>query len=72
MGAVIVGKKGKTMLNIIPQKFSFSRPTIKNVKWETISNGIDVVINIDAFQADKLKIKEELSFIFAEVLEYFE
>lgn len=49
MGAVIVGKKGKTMLNIIPQKFSFSRPTIKNVKGETISNGIDVTINIDAF-----------------------
>lgn len=72
MGAVIVGKKGKTMLNIIPQKFSFSRPTIKNVKGETISNGIDVTINIDAFQADKTKVREELSTIFAEVLEYFE
>ena len=46
------------MLNIIPQKFSFSRPTIKNVKGETISNGIDVTINIDAFQADKTKVKE--------------
>lgn len=72
MGAVIVGKKGKTMLNIIPQKFSFSRPTIKKVKGETISNGIDVTINIDAFQADKSKVREELSSIFAEVLEYFE
>lgn len=72
MGAVYSGKKGKVMLNIIPQKFSFNRPTIKNGNGETISNGIDVVINIDAFRADKLKIKEELSFIFAEVLEYFE
>ena len=60
------------MLNIIPQKFSFSRPTIKNISGETISNGIDVTINIDAFQADKTKVKEELSSIFAEVLEYFE
>ena len=42
------------MLNIIPQKFSFNRPTI------------------DAFQADKTKVKEELSAIFGEVLEYFE
>ena len=72
MGAVIVGKKGKTMLNIIPQKFSFSRPTIKNVKGETISNGIDVTINIDAFQANKVEIRNQLSSIFAEVLEYFE
>lgn len=72
MGAVYLGKKGKIMLNIIPQKFSFNRPTIKNVKGETISNGIDVTINIDAFQADKSKVREELSSIFAEVLEYFE
>ena len=40
--------------------------------YETISNGIDVTINIDAFQADKSKVREELSSIFAEVLEYFE
>ena len=72
MGAVIVGKKGKTMLNIIPQKFSFNRPTIKNGNGETISNGIDITINIDAFQVDKSKVREELSAIFAEVLEYFE
>lgn len=72
MGAVIVGKKGKAMLNIIPQKFSFNRPTIKNGNGETISNGIDITINIDAFQADKTKVKEELSAIFGEVLEYFE
>lgn len=72
MSAVYLGKKGKIMLNIIPQKFSFNRPTIKNVKGETISNGIDVTINIDAFQADKSKVREELSSIFAEVLEYFE
>lgn len=72
MGAVIVGNKGKTMLNIIPQKFSFKRPTIKNGNGETISNGIDITINIDAFQADKSKVREELSTIFAEVLEYFE
>lgn len=31
MGAV-KGKKGKTMLNIIPQKFSFTKPTLKMVK----------------------------------------
>ena len=60
------------MLNIIPQKFSFNRPTIKNGNGETISNGIDITINIDAFQADKSKVREELSSIFAEVLEYFE
>ena len=60
------------MLNIIPQKFSFSRPTIRNSNGKTISTGIDVTINIDAFQADKSKVKEELSSIFAEVLEYFE
>lgn len=60
------------MLNIIPQKFSFSRPTIKNSNGETISNGIDITIDIDAFQADKSKVKEELSSIFAEVFEYFE
>lgn len=49
MGAVYLGKKGKIMLNIIPQKFSFNRPTIKNGNGETISNGIDITINIDAF-----------------------
>ena len=72
MGAVIVGKKGKTMLNIIPQKFSFSRPTIKNGKGEVVSHGIEVNINIDAFQANKAEIRNELSSIFSEVLEYFE
>ena len=60
------------MLNIIPQKFSFSRPTIKDSKGKVVSNGIDVSINIDVFQADKAMIREELSSIFAEVLEYFE
>lgn len=35
MGAV-KGRKGKTMLNIIPQEFSFSRSAIKNGKGEVI------------------------------------
>lgn len=42
-----------TNLTIIPQKFSIERATIKNGKGETISYGISVTINIDAFKVDK-------------------
>lgn len=42
---------------IIPQKFSFERPTITNGKSETISHGIYVTIDIDAFKTDKTEIK---------------
>lgn len=59
-------------LKIIPQKFSFTRPAISNAKNETISSGIEISISIDAFQADKQRIKKDLATIFAEVLEYFD
>jgi hypothetical protein len=61
-----------TKLTIIPQKFTFKKPTIKNGKGETISHGISVTIDIDAFKADKAEIKKDLTAIFAEVLEYFD
>lgn len=61
-----------TKPTIIPQKFSFEKPTIKNDKGETISHGISVTIDIDAFKADKSEIKKDLTAIFAEVLEYFD
>lgn len=57
---------------IIPQKFTFEKPTIKNGKGEAISHGISVTIDIDAFKADKAEIKKDLATIFAEVLEYFD
>lgn len=59
-------------LKIIPQKFSFEKPTITNGNGETISYGINVSIDIDAFKADKTAIKKDLAAIFAEVLEYFD
>jgi len=61
-----------TKPTIIPQKFSFEKPTIKNGKGETISYGISVTINIDAFKADKTEIKKDLTAIFTDVLEYFD
>ena len=61
-----------TNLTIIPQKFSFEKPTITNGKGETISSGISVTIDIDAFKTDKAEIKKDLTSIFAEVLEYFD
>lgn len=57
---------------IIPQKFSFEKQPLMNHKGEVISYGINVAITIDAFKADKTELKKDLSFIFAEVLEYFE
>ena len=59
-------------LSIIPQKFSFTKPAIYGGLGELISPGMDVTIEIDAFQADKNQIKENLSSLFAEVLEYFD
>lgn len=61
-----------TNLKIIPQKFSFEKPTITNGKGEIISHGINVTVDIDAFKADKAEIKKDLAAIFAEVLEYFD
>lgn len=61
-----------TTLTIIPQKFSFERPTITNGKGETMSHGISVAIDIDAFKADKTETKKDLATIFAEVVEYFD
>ena len=59
-------------LKIIPQKFSFEKPTITNGNGEVISYGINVSIDIDTFKADKSIIKKDLASIFAEVLEYFD
>ncbi len=61
-----------TDLKIIPQKFSFEEPTITNANEEVIQYGINVSIEIDAFKADKQQVKQDLSSIFAEVLEYFD
>lgn len=61
-----------TTLKIIPQKFSFEKPTVTNGNGEIISHGIHVSIDIDAFKANKLEIKKDLTAIFAEVLEYFD
>lgn len=61
-----------TNLKIIPQKFSFEKPTITNAKGDIITYGMNVLIEIDAFKADKEQIKKDLATIFAEVLEYFD
>ena len=61
-----------TNLKIVPQKFSFEKPTITNGKGETTSYGMNVSIEIDAFRADKEQLKKDLSSIFTEVLEYFD
>ena len=39
---------------------------------KTISYEINVSIDIDAFKADKMAIKKDLTAIFVEVLEYFD
>lgn len=57
---------------IIPQKFSFEKPTVTNGKGKIISHGINVSIDIDAFKADRTEIKKDLTAIFAEVIEYFD
>lgn len=61
-----------TNITIIPQKFSFEKPTITNGKGDIVSHGISVTVDIDAFKADKTAIKKDLTAIFAEVLEYFD
>ncbi len=61
-----------TDLKIIPQKFSFEKPTITNANGEIIQYGINISIKIDAFKADKQQVKKGLASIFAEVLEYFD
>lgn len=61
-----------TNLKIVPQKFSFEKPTITNGKGETTSYGMNVTIETDEFKSDKEKIKKDLTSIFAEVLEYFD
>lgn len=59
-------------IKIIPQKFSFEKPTITNGKGENINPGINITIEIDAYWADKHQVKKDLAAIFAEVLEYFD
>ena len=61
-----------TNLKIVPQKISFEKPSITNGKGETLSYGMNVTIEIDAFKANKEQIKNDLASIFAEVLEYFD
>ena len=61
-----------TNIKIIPQKFSFEKPTITNGKGEIVSSGINITIEIDAYRADKIQLKKDLTAIFAEVLEYFD
>lgn len=59
-------------LSIIPQKFSFTKPAIYEGYGILISPGMDVTIEIDAFQGDKKQIKDDLTSLFAEVLKYFD
>lgn len=62
-------------LTIIPQKFTFEKPTIKNATRKIVYHGISISIDIDAFKADKTdkaEIKKDLTAIFVEVLEYFD
>lgn len=59
-------------LSIIPQKFSFTKPAIYEGYGRLISPGMDVTIEIDAFQGDKKQIKDDLTSLFAEVLKYFD
>lgn len=61
-----------TKPTIIPQKFTFEKPTIKNATGKVVSHEISISIDIDAFKADKSEIKKDLTAIFAEVLEYFD
>lgn len=62
----------ESKLSIVPQQFLFEKPTIATGKGETISPGLNVLISIDAFQADRIQLKKDLTAIFAEVLEYFD
>lgn len=62
----------KSKLSIVPQQFSFDKPTLTNGKGEIISPGLNISISIDAFQPDKIQLKKDLAAIFEEVLEYFD
>lgn len=44
-------------LSIIPQKFSFTKTAIYEWYGRLISPGMNVTIEIDAFQGDKNKLK---------------
>ena len=58
-------------IKIIPQKFSFEKPSIIDARGN-IKSGIRITIELDAFKADRQMVKKNLEFMFAEVLDYFE
>lgn len=53
-------------------RWSVRKPAIYEGYGRLISPGMNVTIEIDAFQGDKKQIKDDLTSIFAEVLEYFD
>lgn len=53
-----------TKPKIIPQKFSFEKPTITNGNGKITSHGISITVDIDAFKADKSEIKKGLNSYF--------
>lgn len=59
-------------IRIIPQKFSFEKPSIVDSYGNTKSLGIRITIELDAFKADKQAVKKELKSFFTEVLGYFD
>ena len=59
-------------IKIIPQKFSFEKPSIIDARGNIKSSGIRITVELDAFKADRQVVKKNLEFMFAEVLEYFE
>ena len=59
-------------LKIIPQNFTFEKPTITDSSGKITSAGIRVSIDVDILKADKAMVKNNLQTIFAEVLEYFD
>lgn len=54
----------ESKLSIVPQQFSFEKPTLTNGKCEIVSPGLNLSISIDAFQADKVQLKKDLAAIF--------
>ena len=59
-------------LKIIPQNFTFEKPTITDMSGKIVSAGIKVSVDIDILKADKTMVKDNLQAIFAQVLEYFD
>lgn len=55
-------------LSIIPQKFSFTKHAIYEGYGRLISPGMNVTIEIDAFQGDKKQIKDDLTSILLKYL----